>query len=38
MKLSKDDLLYWMCGTFLAVGTVWIVINIVEYVRWCLTP
>jgi len=38
MKLDKETILDWLCGTFLFVATAWIVINIVEYVRWCLTP
>jgi len=37
MKLDRESLTYWICGTFLTVATVWIVINIVEYLKWVLS-
>lgn len=37
MKLNRENLTDWLCGTFLVVATSWIAINIVEYARWLLS-
>lgn len=37
MKLDRENLTDWLCGAFLAATTVWMTLNIVEYVRWVLS-
>lgn len=36
MRLDKETITDWLCGTFLVVATSWIVIDIIEYARWLL--
>lgn len=37
MRLNKENLTDWLCGAFLVVATVWMTLNIIEYVRWVLS-